>query len=332
MATRKRDRMETLLEEVHAARKDPRGETARETLARALSAGNWLVVSEASKLVGEHALTHLAPALRDVWPRFVSNAAKTDPGCRAKEAALSALDRLELLEPEPFLLAVRYQQLEPAARGRVDTAAGVRQRALLALFRMQHADAALYAGELLADPDPALRVGVVLAIGHYAERSLAGLVLFKLQSGDAEPAVVSQCAATLLSLVPEFALGVLERWLHGSDETRRAVAALAFGGSQRSDAIALLIAWVEDSSLEQDIDIGLHALGLCRDERAREYLLGVVERESQPRAERAVEALGTHRYDPSLVERVRRAAASNPRARLESWVNKIFGAATSASQ
>jgi HEAT repeat protein len=263
--------------------------------------------------------------LRDVWDHFLENAAKTDPGCRAKEAALTALDQLQILDPDPFLPALRYVQLEPVAGGRVDTAGGVRLRGLCALLRMHHSDAGLFAGELLADADAPVRSGVCRALGRYGTRASASLLLHKLHAGDEDPVVISEAASALLELASDVGLELLGRWLRSPDERRREAAALALGQSSDEAAIALLVEWLEEGLGDRDFELGARGLGLSRSDAARRALLGVVRHGAAARAEQAVVALGVHSYDPHLAERVREAAASNGRARLGGLVDRIFG-------
>jgi HEAT repeat protein len=238
---------------------------------------------------------------------------------------LTALDCLEVLDPGPFVTAVRYRQLEPAMGGSVDTAGGVRVRSVLALLRMVHADAALLAGELMADSDPQVRASVARGLGHYADRSLAALLTYKLHCGDEDPVVLAECATSLLAVAGPYGVDRVASLLSGDDEILRETAALALGQSRDSAALARLLAWVEQSAFDRDFKLGIRALGLSRHEAARQYLLGLVAEGSQARAAAAVEALAVHAYDETLRARVQRAADKNPRARLVEVVRRLFG-------
>src|SRR5690606_25815632 len=110
----------------------PDAPESTQLLRQALQHKNWYVVSEAAGVIGENHLPNFEEDLAAIWGRFANGVHKLDPGCRAKCAALTALDKLEHFDPDPFLPAVRFIQLEPIAGGRVDTAGGVRQRALYA--------------------------------------------------------------------------------------------------------------------------------------------------------------------------------------------------------
>jgi len=324
MAARKQRTDEARLAALASVKADPGSEASRRELERALGDESWLVVATAAELVAEHALEGFQSALSAVWPRFVAKGSKGDPGCRAKEAALTALDRLEGFDPDPFLAAVRFKQMEAALGGAVDTAGGVRQRALFALLRQHHPDAPLYAGELLADESAHVRAGVCQALGHYADRASAALLVHKLRAGDEDPVVLSEAAAGLLQAAPEFALPLFAAWLRDSDAVRRECAALSLGQSRHPEAVATLLAWLDDSAWDKDVELGFRALGLSRDERARRYLLEVVEGGSRLRAERALEALAVHAYDEQLLARIREAAAKNRTARLEQALARLL--------
>jgi HEAT repeat protein len=283
-----------------------------------------MVVTAATEIVARHAHGGFESELSAVWARFAANGAKVDPGCRAKDAALTALDRLESMDPDPFLAAIRYRQLEPVMGGSVDTAGGVRQRALFGLYRTLHPDAALYAAELLADESADVRGGVIHAIEHYRDPSSVALLAHKLRAGDPDPNVIAACGAALLAVAFEFGLGIFAGWLRDSDVIRRETAALALGQSRQPKAIEALLEWVQDAAWDGDIELGLRALGLSRDERARAYLLDLVEHAIPMRARKAVEALAVHRYDAELAQRVRLAAQQNAEADLRSLVERAF--------
>lgn len=324
MTTRKRPSVDVEAEAVRALDSDAESEESRAKLRAALGHRHWMVVLAAADVVARHSLSGFERELASVWDRFAQNGAKLDPGCRAKEAALSALDRLETLDPDPFLAAIRYTQLEPVMGGTVDTAGGVRQRALSGLYRTLYPDAALYAAELLADPSADVRGGTIHAIEHYRDPASIALLAHKLRAGDPDPSVFSECAAALLAVAFEFARAIFVQWLKDSDSVRRETAALALGQSRQAEAIGVLLEWIETAAWDGDIDLGLRALGLSRDERARAYLLDVVEHGQSLRARKAVEALAVHRYDSELAARVRRAAKANAGAHLETVVDRAF--------
>lgn len=323
VATRKRPPVEERVDQLESAASAPDDPGSAALIEAALADKSWLVVATAADLVARHALERHQPALRGVWARFADGSAKTDPGCRAKLAALTALDRLELLDPDPFLPATRYRQLEPVYGGKVETAGPVRVRAVSALLRMHHSDAALIAGELLAESDREVRAGVAQALGYYGVPGAEALLAHRLVADD-EPAVLSECASGLLRLNIEYALPRLAAWLEHADEARREVASVALGQHEDARAVAALITWLERCALEPDIELAMQALGLSRQARARELLLEQVGEGSRTRARAAVRALSVHRYDRQLAARVRQAAQASPHDDLLELVDERF--------
>src|SRR5688572_1056152 len=93
----KRASLDSALEALKRVREEPGSESMLSEVKKALGHQHWLVVSEAAELVKTHALSDCAELLRAIWSRFAPHGAKVDPGCRAKEAALTALDHLETL-------------------------------------------------------------------------------------------------------------------------------------------------------------------------------------------------------------------------------------------
>lgn len=324
MPPRKKNALDSTLSALRRAAADPTAPGSQELLDQALRDKDWLLVSTAAKIVGDHTLRGFELALRAVWPRFCQNVPKSDPGCRAKEAALSALDFLETLDPEPFLAAIRYHQFEPALGARVDTAGGVRVRALLGLLRQCHADSLLYAGELLADPDPQVRAGVAQGLGHFGERPTAALLVHKLRIGDQDPAVLSESAAALLRLTDRFGRDLLAAMLGEQDEVGREVAALTLSQSADPEVVGIVLTWTQQTPIPADLELGIRALGLSRLPTARAFLLDMVRDSAAPRARLAVQALAVHGYEPELLAQVRAAAEGNPRANLDEVITRAF--------
>jgi hypothetical protein len=268
-------------------------------------------VEYAARLIAQYSLPDFTQNLVGIWPRFIDPGPKLDPGCRAKEAALTALDALEWFDPDPFLTAIRYTQFEPGYGGRTDSAGVVRLRALYALLRQHHSQALLYAGELLADPLVDVRVGTAEALRQAGGPNGACLLAHRVRCPD-EPSVLLACASALLELESGFALPLLGQWLHDQDEVRREVAALALGNSSVAESAELLIAWFDEVAWDKDIELAARALALHRSERARVCLLQIVAESSGARARYSALAIGTRHFDRQLLDRLREAAKRNP--------------------
>ena len=87
-------------EAVDALRKDPEG-------------SQQLPGSKAAALAGELRLTELLPDLVRAFDRFMTDPAKTDPQCWAKNAIVKALKDLNHDDPAVFLRGMEHVQMEP---------------------------------------------------------------------------------------------------------------------------------------------------------------------------------------------------------------------------
>jgi hypothetical protein len=324
MANRPKSRhIEDLVETLSAIDGKRIDERACRLIRDALTHKHWMPVEQAARIVARNGLPGFTRELLGVWNRFIDPGPKLDPGCRAKESALVALDTLESFDPDPFLAAIRYTQLEPGYGGATDTAGGVRQRALLGLLRQRHSEAKLYAGELLADRLVEVRAGTADALGQCGGPEAAGLLVHRLSSGD-DARVLLACASALLALEGRFARSLLARWLEHEDEEHREVGAIALGQCKSDEAGELLVAWFDDMAWDRDFDLGARALALHRSERTRGCLLEHIAGGSTKRARSAIRALAVHRYDAKLCERVRAAAQRNPDPALVALVDELY--------
>jgi HEAT repeat protein len=249
---------------------------------------------------------------------------KADPGCRAKLAALEALDYLESPDAAPFLTAIRATQLEPAWGGPTDTAGGLRARGALGLARQGHVDFMPLMADLLADPEAPVREAAAMAVAHHGDPAGAGLLQLKMRVGDPEPPVILACLSGLISLVPGWGVTKAAAHLHGQDEGLHEVAALALGESRLEDALDQLLSALSSELLPRRRPVLLRALGLHRSDRAVEALLQVVATGNEGDAKAAVGALSVRSGEPGLAERIRVAAARNGGVDLTATIRGAF--------
>jgi hypothetical protein len=284
-----------------------------------------LAVHQAATLISRHHLTGFEAHLTNAWKRFFDADVKSDPRCLAKEATLTALDAHETLDPDPFLQGVRCVQVERAYGGGVDTAGGVRQRALFALLRQYHSDAELYAGELLADPLVEVRIGTAEALGEYGGPAAASLLIHRLRNGD-DLRVLVACATSVVRLAEEFALPLLGSWLRSGNAEQNETAAVALGQSRSDAAATMLVTWLPECVTDTERETAIRGLAASRTELARGCLLEYIAESSFAGACVAVRALSAHSYDSRLCTRVREAAAQNPEPKLRKLVAESFRA------
>ncbi len=319
-----RGRLEAQLDALAPALRDPSTPESQELLRAALRASQSFAAAKAATVIRDRLLPGFEADLKLAFERFLTNPVKADPSCKAKLAALEALDFLEDLDAAPFVAAARHFQREPSWGSPVDTAASLRARAALGLARQGHVDFPLLMAELLADPEAPVRQAAADAVAHRGEPAGAGLLLLKLREGDAEPQVALACLGGLLALAPEWGLTAAAALLKEGDEALQEVAALALGQSRREDALACLAEALEGEVLGRKRAPLLRAMGLHRSDRALAALLRIIAEGERADAEAAVESLAHRSFEPGLEERVRAAAAQNPNADLSAALRSAF--------
>jgi HEAT repeat protein len=302
---RKRPSLEDEQQQLSEAAADPRAHLQR--IREALASRRSLVAARAARLIKQHSLDGFDADLQAAFRRFLEDPVKSDPSCNAKLAALEALDYGELMDESIFLEAARLVQLEPAWGPPVDTAVGVRSRALMALGRIGWQELDLLAAELLGDKEPPVRQAALEALAHRGARSGAALALFKLRLRDEDPLVTLAAMNTLLQLAPDWGLRELRPLLDGKDEERE-LAALALGQSRSEAALPLLLGALEGCAMSEQRAPIYRGLGFHRSDGALEKLLEVIGEAPLPDAKQAIAALSVRRYDPGIVDKVRRAA------------------------
>ena len=318
MARRKLEDVFAALREV---RKDPTSESSLRELRRALQGPSSHGVAKAARIAGECEIAAVVPEMLVGFDRFFT---ETDPGCSAKAAIAEALYRLGHEDAAPFLRGIRHVQMEPVFGGQVDTAVDLRGACALGLARMGYRDALLELADLLADPEPPVRISAARAIAYRGGEDGAPLLRLKALSGDKEPAVVSECLGALLR-VSSPSVSFVVGFLRGRGPEVAEAAALALGESRLPVAFEALRDWSQDvggTSLER---VALLALATLRREEAIDHLLSIVREAVARSASHAVEALAIYRGDEGLRSRVTEAAEARADPSLSAAVGKAFG-------
>lgn len=323
MAT-KRASADDELARLRAAVAEPHAPEATKAITVALSSKHARVVAAAAQLIKARRLEGFAPALEAAYRRFLEEPVKRDAGCQAKLAILEALDFTEEPGAELFLSAASLVQLEPAWGQAVDTAAGCRARAVLALSRLGHGDLVLVAGPLLADAEVPVRLAAADALAHSGVRAAAGLLLHKLAVGDEDPLVSLACMSGVLTLAPEVALARFVPLLDGRDTGRRELAAMCLGQSSRADAGHALLTALEACALSKDRAVLLQALGVHRSDAALEALLEVIASGNPIDALGALRALAPRRFEPGVRGRVATVVSRRGEPELERELDATF--------
>jgi HEAT repeats len=309
-AARKRSLEETLAA-LRRVRENPEHEASRTELRRVLQSEGSHAVARAAALVGELELVTLVSELVASFPRFLANLPRADPGCSAKTAIVEALRRLGHEDAPLYRRAARHVQMEPVFGGRVDTAVDLRGSAALALGETGDRDALVCLAELLADPEPPVRVSAARAIAAFGSDSGIPLLRLKALVPESEPRVVSECLLSLLRLDTAGQQAFVASFLEKRDELAEA-AAVALGESRSQEAFALLRDWLPQAGRRGLTRTAFVAIASLRRDEAIELLLAVV-REHPPAAARdALQALSSLGAGEALFERTRASTAARP--------------------
>jgi HEAT repeat protein len=277
-----------------------------------LASRHAVVVARASAVAADLGIATLANELIAAFDRLVAAGPSADLACLGKTAIVRALDDLGHADTRILLRGVHFVQRDQRRRppGR-DTAGELRAVSAVALLRMGYPDALSEVAELLADPDPGVRLEVARALGATEMELAAPLLRLKALVGDDEPQVVAECLTGVLRVSPSSARPFFERLLDDADPAFAKMVALAAGESRASVAFEILRAWWGRVTLPDMRRTALLAIAMLRSESAIEFLLGIVAQGNGFDARDALAALGLYRDDERTRTRVMAAAAQN---------------------
>ncbi len=251
-------------------------------------------------------LAALVPDLLAAFERFMTDPVKADPQCWAKTAIVKALRDLEHDDATVFLRGARHRQLEPVWGGREDTAGALRGASALALAscRVDEFEILTCLTDLLADGLKPVRVDAIRALAQVGGREAALLLRFKALSGDAEPEVMGECFAALLSLQPRDSVAFVARFLDSPADDIPLEAAAALSASSEPEALEMLNGyWQRQTGPEMRQTI-IRLLSGCPLPQAAEFLLSVLEEASGGTAMAALSALAKSRFRENVRQRV----------------------------
>jgi HEAT repeat protein len=165
--------------------------------------------------------------------------------------------------------------------------------------------------DLLADPEPPVRISAAHAVSVHGRAAGIPLLHLRALAGDSEPRVVTECLLALLRLDAEgslpFAASFLEKPVGPAE-----AAAAALGESRLRDALPILQGWLDRAAVRGLRRVALRAIAALRRDEAIEFLLSLVGDQPVPAAREALEALASLGRDDALGERVRAVAESRP--------------------
>jgi HEAT repeat protein len=314
--------LEETFRALRRVRDGPDTEESRQELRRVLSSEGPHAVARAAAIVGERGIEALVPDLVAALPRFFDGLPRADPGCSAKTAIVEALRRLEHDDPALYRRGAGHVQMEPVFGGRVDTAVDLRGAAALALAETAVGDVLVDLANLLADPEPPVRISAARAVAAHGRGAGIPLLHLKGLAGDLEPRVVSECLLSLLRLDARGEMPFVASFLQKEDEAA-ASAAIALGESRLPEALPVLRAWLEPARRRGLGRAALLAVAALRRDEAVDLLLAVARDEEPEAARDALAALASVTSDAALYERARAAVAG--RAGLQDALARAFG-------
>jgi hypothetical protein len=267
-------------------------DVAEPELVKALGLRNNLIVARAAAITLHHQLTNLTPNLAAAFPRFLQNAAKSDPQCWAKNSIAKTLAAFEYQESELFLAGIRHIQPEPVWGGSADTAGTLRGTCALALVQCRELNSQrllIHILPLLADKELPVRVNAVRAIEQVGNDSAALLLRLLAEFPGDEPELLGACFSGVLALEGPGAIDWAARFLPREDDSA-AEAAMAIAQTHASEAFQLLRTTFGAARDPWFRDTLLAAVALTRQQEATDWLLELVAND-EANATRAQEAL-----------------------------------------
>lgn len=315
--------IEDRLAELAALSKAPDTPETRKQLRTHLASKTSLVAAKAAEIVAHLEDPDFVPDLIVAFHRFMTDPAKTDKGCAAKNAIVKALLAAECDDEKLFLTGIRHVQLEPGWGGRADTAAPMRALCGLGLVQVGSPEATNELAALLADKEADARIGAARALGHCGPAA-ASLLRFKVLSGDEEPAVIAECFNGLIVLSPSASFEFIAGFVDPRHPSLYEHAALALSESRLPGVFELL---KEKSTATFDREFKqtmLLPMALTRSEAAPDFLISVLESGEIKMAGAAVAALSIYREDPTIRKRAEAAISGPNKAQLLAAFRRAF--------
>lgn len=320
-------KLEELMVALSQIRAEPTSEADLTILQQVLGSPYGVAVAQAAQLVGQFELNSFIPQLVAAFDRFLIKPEDKDPGCRGKQAIAETLYRLEHSDETLFLKGIRHIQKEPIWGGHVDTAPRLRGTCALGLVRMNYPQVMVELADLLADPEPEARIGAARAIAYTQNDQGVPLLRLRVKIGDTSP-VLSECLIALLQLAPAQSLPLIKGILYARGELgmeavdKAEAAALALAESRINDAFVVLRDWWQGTQDPELRKTGLLAISSLRQPEAIDFLLYQIAEGKLKDAKAAIKAMGIHRQDRTLWQRVCQVVQDRQDVALEALLEK----------
>jgi HEAT repeat protein len=275
--------------------------------------------------VGQLKRTALVGEMIEAFGRFIGDSKYPDRGCTALTAIAKTLYELGEARGEAvFLTGVKHVQKEGSFGPPVDVATELRGICGLGLVRIGHPEALSHLTDLLADPEPQVRMLAARGLAYSDQPVAVLLIRFKLLTGDRENQVLTECMNALVRLQPTRAAEFLRQFLDDSDPDIRASTAVALGETRQADALEML---KERFRIESEPEVRraiLISTGLLRLPAAIDWLVSRISDGPVRDALDAIEAMSLYRRDAAVNERVKTVATGRKEAEIQRAMNKYF--------
>jgi hypothetical protein len=275
-------------------------------LAKALGHRNNFLVAKAAALALHHKLTSLGPNLADAFPRFLEDAAKSDPQCWAKNAIAKTLAAFEHQNSELFLAGMRHTQLEAVWGDSTDTAGTLRGTCALALVQCRELNShrvLTHLTPLFADKELSVRVNAARAVVQVGTDSAALLLRLRAELASDEPELLGACYSGMLELEGPAAIPWAAKFLPPEDDAA-AEAAMAIAQTHTLDAFQVLRATFAQARDPWFRSAVLSAIALTRQQEATDWLIDLIAREDSNAAD-AHEALCRSAPSVATIDRLK---------------------------
>ena len=299
-------KLELLLAQLAQIRPNPTTSEAILLLRNLLTSNHPVAIAQAATLIAEAEHYNLIPDLVAAFEWAMTKPSERDPGCIALLKLADALYRLDYSNEDLFLQGIRY------AGGSNDRAAPLRSVCALGLVRMDYPDVMSELADLLADPEPDVRIGSARAIAYAGNLSGVPLLRLRIKLGDSAP-VLLDCFLALLHLSPtQSSIDLVRSFLVIQSRTQDResndiveAAVLAFGESRLSEAFDILQAWWQSACIPELRKTGLIAISLLRNDEAVSFLLSLIQSGTLADAKDSIAALSVYRENQALWQLVR---------------------------
>lgn len=260
-----------------------------------------MVAVRAVRRLMELECQEMGSEVRAAFAHWLSRKSTDDVGCEVRTELCRCLCEWEEPARELFLKGSRWRQVEAGQ----DVAGNLRGLCAVGLVRTRAEGALERAADLLADPEPAARVWAAQAVSESGSVAAAAVLRLRLLTGEFDTGVILECLSGLFALTPLAALEfVREYYLGDLSGPGWSAAVLSVGESRLPQGLEVLIELYPQAVRAADRRAVLEAIALLRSGGALEFLLELVERESDAQSRLARQVVEKFWTDEATLARL----------------------------